>query len=129
MKNIQTLTVKDARESSIFAMLGLAYSWRSPRLASFYKVTQFQFEMWLYSMGMTDDGIRALSNPYIEEDVCFYCGCQLEDELTVMCSNKCHTDAQNKQETLNEICGTGLVPVLIKKDAFYNVSLQRVVQL
>ena len=126
MKHIKNLTTKDGRESSIFKMLGLAYDWRSAELADFYKVTQFQFEMWLHQMGMSDEGIRALNNPYFTEQTCFYCGDKI-DELSVFCSNQCHTDAQNRQTELSSICVTGLVPVLIRDNTFYNIELQKVI--
>lgn len=117
---------KEARESSIFYMLGLAYEWSTRDFSKLYEVSQFRFENWLNEMGFSAKEIENLHNrKRFGKGYCRHCGkiCQPH-----FCSYECNLQFIDFQNLVRNIMKLKLIPLTNYRNSYYDVRKRKVVR-
>lgn len=120
------MTDKDARESSIFYMLGLTWDWPLWRLANFYAVSIDTFRLWLKEMDFKPKEIELLENrePY-PDDCCIVCGIKTDKGF---CSSECVDKGISSTKKLIKIMRDRLIPVTNFNNTYYDVINAKMVR-
>lgn len=113
--------------SSLFYVLGLCYEWNTVKIASLYGTAPQMVNLWLEDIGLSDYSIKEIENrePF-SEGFCKFCGIKSEHEF---CRDECKDGYAKNQSKIEHIVSTGLIPVVVYKNVFYNTKTNKIIRM
>lgn len=121
---------KDALYSSIFRMVGLAYTYNTSQLARLYGVSEWQFEEWLREMSFPEQQILDLRyRGEFPKTKCKLCGMVLPPTPVnnVFCGKTCLNKWRENRLKLATIIQSGRIPLIQPVTMYFDINSKEII--
>ena len=120
------LATKDALQSSIWRVVGLAYDWDTYKLAVLYRVSTSQFEDWLRQMGFSEQQVLDLRyRGEFPQGKCKHCG-MIIPHNSLFCEDTCNTLWIKNRLQIVKIFKTNKIPLVKETGMYFDIEKQEI---